>query len=737
MSWTSTSRPAIPPTAASSSQPSSSQPSPSQPTSSATHAGRYRPELHGLRGLAIGLVVLYHVWFDRVSGGVDVFLFLSSFLLVGTFLRRIDRGERTRPAAYWGRTFKRLLPPTAVVSLATLVGVYLILPAERWMPAIDDAIGSLLHVQNWVLIQRGVDYYAAAETGPSAFQHFWSLSIQGQVFLAWPLLIALGVLLARVLRRPVRSVLAVLFAIVLVASFAWSVHSTATQQEIAYFDTFTRLWEFAAGSLLGLLLPAWEERSAERRRRRGRHRATTLSGSGSGSDSAVPLWRVLAGWAGIAGLVSCGLLIDVQGAFPGWIAAWPLAAAALVLVVGTTGHRLGVDQLLATGPAKVLGDISYGLYLVHWPLLTLYLARTGKERAGVLDGLLLILAALALAWLLTRLVDTPIRRWPWASAKAWRSAVVALSCLVLGLAPALGAQQYLVAQQRDAEARAVADNPGARVLDPDFTQHPDADPDAAPLPTTALLRKDWVSGEEACAGDLAPADEERDTLDAACKVVQGPEGAPVMVSVGNSRLEQFSASLIALAKKEGWTLITLWKGGCAYTPDATLDVPDCNTFSADARSYIDRVAPDAVILNTTFMDREGAETVMPGMETTLPALAATGPQVIAMRDLPRMPFDPAACTAENGAEDPDCAPPLAEPLQQERPDAQLIAGAEGAEGGAVVPLEVNDLVCPDDVCTPLIGNVVVSLDEDHLTGTYGETMQNAVDARLRDEGFRW
>ncbi|MGO2586242.1 MAG: acyltransferase family protein, partial [Brachybacterium tyrofermentans] len=395
--------------------------------------------------------------------------------------------------------------------------------------------------------------------------------------------------------------------------------------------------------------------------------------------------------------------------------------------------RLGVDQLLATGPAKVLGDISYGLYLVHWPLLTLYLAHTGKQRAGVLDGFLLILVSLAAAWLLTRLVDTPIRRWPWASAKAWRSGAVALTCLVLGLAPALAAQQHLIAQQREAEARVVADNPGARVLDPDFTVHPDADPSAEPLPTAALMGSDWVSGEEECTGDLAPQGQEQEQLDPICRTVPGPEGAPVVVSVGNSRLEQFSASLIELAKKEGWTLVTLWKGGCAYTPDATLEEPDCNGFSADAKAYLERIDADAVALNTTFMNRDGTETIMPGMETTLPQLAATGTQVVAMRDLPRMPFDPPACTAEKGADDPDCAPPLAEPLQQERPDAELLAAADGA----VVPLEVNDLVCPDDVCTPVIGNVVVSLDDDHLTGTYAASMQDAVGARLRDGGFHW
>src|SRR5699024_97602 len=151
----------------------------------------------------------------------------------------------------------------------------LVLPPERWMTALSDAIGSLLHVENWVLIARGVDYYAAEETGPSAFQHFWSLSIQGQGFLAWPLLIAAAVLLARALRLPARALLGVVFGVVLAASFAWSVVSTAAQRAIAYFDPSTRRWAFAAGSLLALPLP-WSERRAERRiprtARRGRRR---------------------------------------------------------------------------------------------------------------------------------------------------------------------------------------------------------------------------------------------------------------------------------------------------------------------------------------------------------------------------------------------------------------------------------------------------------------------------------
>ena len=689
-----------------------------------TGAGRFRPELHGLRGLAIGLVVLYHVWFDRVSGGVDVFLFLSSFLLVGTFLRRVDAGRPTAPAAYWGRTFKRLLPPTAVVVLATLAGIRLVLPPERWMTALSDAIGSLLHVENWVLIARGVDYYAAEETGPSAFQHFWSLSIQGQVFLAWPLLIAAAVLLARALRLPARALLGVVFGVVLAASFAWSVVSTATQQEIAYFDTSTRLWEFAAGSLLGLALP-WSERRAERRiprsARRGRRRAERHPRSPSSLP--VPL-RVVMAWAGIVALVACGLLIDVQGAFPGWIAAWPLAAAGLVLVAGTTGHPLSVDRVLSTRPAVVLGDISYGLYLVHWPLLTLHLARTGQERAGLLDGLALILLSLLLAWLLTRLVDTPVRRWPWAGAKPWRAGAVAL-------APVVAAQQHLLGAQREAEARAVADNPGARVLDPEFSAHPDADPGADPLPSAALLPKDWVTGEEGCTGELAPRAGD-EPLPEDCGVIPGAADGPVLISVGNSRMEQFTGSLIADAEEHGWTLITLWMGGCVYAPDAQVS-PECDAWSAQARHYIERIDPDAVVLNSTFLTPERTEIVTPGLEDTLADLTGAGVDVIAVRDLPRMPLHQADCVRDRGPDAPACTPPLPEALTAERPDASLLA----AQAEGVFPVEVNDLVCPEGVCRPVIGNVRVSIDPDHISASYAASMQDAVRERLREEGFAW
>ncbi|MDN5821197.1 MAG: acyltransferase, partial [Brachybacterium sp.] len=263
--------------------------------------------------------------------------------------------------------------------------------------------------------------------------------------------------------------------------------------------------------------------------------------------------------------------------------------------------------------------------------------------------------------------------------------------------------------------------------------HPDADPDAEPLPTSALIGEDWVSGDVRCTGGLAPSPEEAGVLDALCRTVPGPsEDSPVLVSVGDSRMEQFSASLIALAEREGWTLVTLWKGGCTFAPDAEISA-ECDAFGDAAESFIDRVSPEAVALATTAYGPDSGETLTPGVGTTLPALTAEGSTVLAVRALPRLEIDPKVCVSDHGVQDPACAPPLPASLQAERPDAELLA----TSAGAIVPVDPNPLVCPEGVCTPIIGNVRVSLDGNHLTGTYAESMQDGIDAQLATGGFTW
>ncbi|MEC5197871.1 peptidoglycan/LPS O-acetylase OafA/YrhL [Arthrobacter sp. PL16] len=206
---------------------------------------RFRPEVQGLRALAVAMVVVYHVWLGRVSGGVDVFLLVSAFLLTLTFTRRLEAGKPLALAAHWLGLLKRLLPAAAVVLLAVLAATAVFIPSSRWRSVFDQTWAALTYRQNWEMAGNAVDYYALDHSAASPLQHFWSLSIQGQVFLLWPLLFAACAVIVKMTRARPRPVLIALFGAVFLLSLAFSVRQTGADQAAAYFDTRSRLWEFA------------------------------------------------------------------------------------------------------------------------------------------------------------------------------------------------------------------------------------------------------------------------------------------------------------------------------------------------------------------------------------------------------------------------------------------------------------------------------------------------------------
>ncbi|CAI7624539.1 unnamed protein product [Penicillium discolor] len=204
----------------------------------------YRADIDGLRTLAIVLVVIYHVWFGRVSGGVDVFLMISAFLLTGSLARRAEAGTPLALPRFWIRRFRRLVPAAAATLLAVLAAAAAFFPPTQWTRIWNETWASLFYVQNWQLAFSAVDYYARDSSETSPLQHFWSLSIQGQVFLLWPLLIFLVALLLRRRRDLVRPTLVGVFLVIFVWSLWFSIVETRADQAFAYFDTRTRLGRF-------------------------------------------------------------------------------------------------------------------------------------------------------------------------------------------------------------------------------------------------------------------------------------------------------------------------------------------------------------------------------------------------------------------------------------------------------------------------------------------------------------
>lgn len=676
-------------------------------------------------------MAIYHIWLGRVSGGVDVFLFLSAFFLTGTFVRRLESGRPLGIPRYWLHTFKRLLPPAAVTILLTLAGTAAFLPSSLWPTVMQEAVASAAYVQNALLVFLQVDYHARDAGGASPLQHFWSLSVQGQAFVVWPLLF---LLVARRARRGknVRRPLIALVLVIGAASLTWSVITTQTQQQVAYFDTAARMWEFAAGSLLALALPVID-------RITGAHRPE------DGLPPRLRLTRALTGWAGIAALLACGIVLDVSTMFPGWIAIVPLAAAGAVVVAGHSGHRWGVDALLSTRPAAFVGDISYALYLVHWPILVLWLHHSGQQRAGLLDGLLVLAGSVLLAWLVTRAVDAPVRRSRWLEARPWR-ALTAIAASFALVAAGAGGWWLVLNRTTPQEPTAAAQ---ALPTDEVATEAP-----TVIRPAGWQLGSQWPDLPHGCAGDWAPS---ADFPHVTCQQLLPGDAEPAgtIVVVGSSHSRQYIPALIPYATQHDLQIVNLSMDGCSFIvgqPRGSY----CSGYEDYALSYMDQVHPDAVLTTVTEAHATEEETMPAGMEAAVQAVLDRGIDVIGTRDAPRWEHDQYQCAEtiiEGGGTPVDadeaCGADVGDKLAPENPAAplaELTADPAGTTGDGtgddtgddtaeLVLVDVTAEICPEGRCSPILGDSYVFMDDNHLTRVFVEgTLVAPISRALQAQG---
>lgn len=658
----------------------------------------YRADIDGLRALAIVLVVVYHVWLGRVSGGVDVFLMISAFFLTASFARRMKHGARMRVGTYWLRKFRRLLPAAVVTLLGVLGTAYLLYPPTMWTTIWRQAWASLFYAQNWELAFSEVDYYARAEVVPSALQHFWSLSVQGQVFVLWPLIFLVVAFVAR--RRRVRAelLLAIVFGVIFAISLAFSIHETTTNQVFAYFDTRTRLWEFAAGSLVALALPFFRAPAA---------------------------LRAGLGWAGLIGIVACGIVIDVQGAFPGYLALWPVLCTAAVIFGGVAPARGGPTALLSSRPLRFLGRDAYALYLVHWPVLITWLIVTEQTSVGVLDGLVIIVVSLVLARLVAAGVENPMRRLPGLDARPLLSGVVIAACIATVAVPLAVWQIAERVRVEAAAAEFANDYPGAAALP--FGEGIPVREDVPLLPDPTSIDDEWVALEAECAASFRPTSP---VVARTCaQLTAAGEASGTVVVVGDSHAQQWMGAVLPIAREQGWNVVALLKGGCSFAVDEP-PVPgsrDCERWRTAADRYIQRLQPDVVFGMATKTEPGGpGERVLGGLEETVEKLTSTGAEVVLFRDNPRFTEDIFECVVENGADSVLCRADRTDALARWNP-------ARGLAGDAHV-VDFSDHLCPDGVCFPVIGNIAVYRDDNHLTHMYAATLAPLLARELAGAG---
>lgn len=696
-----------------SSGPNPRSPESTAPAAAAVDARRFRPEIEGLRAVAALLVAVYHVFIGRVSGGVDVFFVVAGFLITLTLLGHLDRSGRVVVGTYLSRLAARLVPLAFLVLLVVLVASVAWLPVTRLDAVLKEITASAVYMENWQLARTSVDYLARGQA-MSPVQHFWALSIQGQFYVIWLAVFAVVGLVARRARRGARPVLAVLLALLFAGSLAFSVYLTGVNQPLAYFHTGARVWEFAAGGLLALALPA----------------------------AALALKRIpailgaAAGWLGLAMIVSCGILIPVSTSFPGWVALWPITGALLVIVAGdATGatSRWSTTRLLGSRPFVLLGGVSYAIYLWHWPLLVFYRSRFGEGPADLLPGLVIVVLAVGLAFVTTRLVEQPIRTRLLPRLRAWPTAMAGgLALVVLGLA-SFGYTRVMPLPASAAVTIGTDDYPGAAAMVPGFEYRGGDVPfapgvleaaDDLPVVYRNGCHKRLV-GEDGTGVDGA-ADLARALADDACSFGDR-RSATTVVLVGGSHAMQWFPALQEIAERRDWHLLSLTKSGCRFTAGPQGDSEQdrsCEAWNAAALNAITELRPSLVVTTST-VTFPGGESVEDGAVLNWQALDEARIPVLGIRDNPRWPANPLDCLALNPDDPGACATERSFSMRPNDP-ASLLPDPPAN----VTFVELTDYLCVDDACPAVIGNVVVNYDAQHLSASYVRTLTPMLEERL-------
>jgi peptidoglycan/LPS O-acetylase OafA/YrhL len=662
-------------------------------------ARRFRPEIEGLRAVAATLVAVYHIFLGRVSGGVDVFFVVSGFLITTSLLRQVEQGGHPDLVRFLSRLMVRLLPLALVVLGAAAVGIVLILPVTRQASALGEVVASATYWENWALALKAVDY-AAQDEVKSPVQHFWALSVQGQFYLLWFVLVSGTLVVAG--RRRFRLAMATVLGVVLVVSLAVSILLTEANQPLAYFHTGTRMWEFAAGGLLAMTIGHIEARPR-------------------------PLAPAM-GWVGLVLIVSCGLVLDVSTMFPGFVAVWPVAGAMLILVSGGTRSRWSVDHLLGSRPFVAAGAIAYALYLVHWPLLVF--VQSLRERTGPADlpvGLAILVASVILAILGTRLVASPVRGWlsaRWPARRMMRAgaggiALVAAGAFALaspiptgGGEPVLDPAIYTGAGapvSRPSGAPHASTTPGVSPA-PSVDPHADQVPFGPDLRTIGMDRGHFY--HDGCLQKL--------TAESLILCTGGNrDGSTTVMVVGGSHSLHWLPAIEPVARERGWRMITALKADCPMSAGPFGDDDRQRSCERWNRSLIQRILADPpdLLITTSTITTPGGEGVPAGYVERWNELAAAGIPVVGIRDTPRASSDRPDCLARHRDDPWACAIDRSPTLDPVDP-ASLVEDRPSS----LVLVDLNSALCSTESCPAVIGHVVVYRDAHHLSATFAQTM---------------
>jgi peptidoglycan/LPS O-acetylase OafA/YrhL len=672
----------------------------------------WRPDIEGLRAIAVGTVIAAHIGFPYMAGGfvgVDVFFVISGFLITSLLLREIDTTGTISIAGFYARRAVRLLPAAATVLLATLWASWLWLPRTRLGEIAADAATAALNVINIRLAQEGTDYLNA-DAAPSPLQHFWSLAVEEQFYIVWPLvLLAIALLGAKFgghgrftaarhrHRGPGRTVAITAFLVIAAGvSFWMSATWTADDPVWSYFGIHTRAWELAVGALIAVAA--------------GRIR------------SHAPKWAAaLASWAGLALITASVFVIDERTSFPGTAALLPVAGTALVIAAGCATHRFGATMLLGIRPAQFVGKISYGLYLWHWPLIMIGPTVWGLDDVRVRHYLVLMGVAFLLTVATFYLVENPIRtRRPLVQ--------VPSRALAMGgglIATALAASLFMAAQPMPTQGNDEA----AEITGDDTTVWEmlgeSSDVDTVPANLTPSL-EDAALDEPTLYDDGCVVERDSTAVNEDCWYGD-PDGEKTVVLFGDSHAAQWFPALNQVAEAAGWRLLAMTKANCSVADVTEIDpklgreYTECADWKEEVFDLLDDLQPEAVV-TTAFDDKDIVaddpdQAWIDGWVDSVERLQDSSDEVYYMADSTDLGEDVPECLAENPEDASVCVGDLDKSIIEPERRQALIEAVSDTGANVVDPVP---WLCDLDrgTCPVVVGNLLVYRDSNHLSARF-------------------
>ena len=646
-------------------------------------------------------VVLYHVWPESMPGGfvgVDVFFAISGFLITAHLLREVEDTGALSLWGFWARRARRLLPAALLTLFVCAVGTLFFIPQVYWQQFLTEIGASTAYFQNWQLASDAVDYLAA-DNRASPVQHFWSLSAEEQFYLVWPLLIAVGAWLART-----RIAIFLVLGLVTGPSLAYSITETASNPAAAYFVTPTRAWEFGAGGLLALL--------------------------GARACSCPTPLRAGLSWAGLAAMLYASIFYSTDTAFPGSAALVPMLGTLAVILAGTPRARWAPSPLLRFKPGQFLGDISYSVYLWHWPLIVFapfVFVEPGLDQTRVAVIVLTVL----LGWVTKVVVEDPVRRSAWLSAQPRMTFACSAAAMALVAGVLASGATHVQAQIHEAERESarVADNKpacfGAAARD-----------EENPCENAALHAKVVPLPVAAQSEDYAPCERfHREGGLSQCDFgVAAGKASRTVALVGDSHASHWRTPLNLVADRNGWHGVSITRTSCPFS-EATkkLDEPtfsQCKDWVGKLPGYF-RAHPE---IDTVFVvgitggtvnvppGRTMFEAKVNGVRNAWRTLPDTVKHIVVIRDTPRVASETVDCVerAIGAGKRADIACAIARGAALEADPQAVAARTSGSARTQVIDL--TDRFCSERLCFPVVGGALVFKDLHHFTLPWAETL---------------